>query len=64
MFIVMDSNEPNTLYGVHYFIAYDKADRANVLKDALNHRDRINAKRKRAHQTVYVYELSQPELES
>jgi hypothetical protein len=64
MFIVMDSREPHSVYGVFDYALSDTHSRKDALNDALDYRDRLNQKMKRTHQTVYVYELSQPELES
>ena len=53
MFIVMNSKGKREYYGVF-----------DTLEHALIIRDTLNQKMRPAYQTIYVYELSQPELES
>jgi len=64
MFIVMDSREPHSVYGVFDYALSDTQSRKDALNDALDYHDRLNQKMKPAYQTICVYELSQPELES
>ena len=53
MFIVMNSKGKREYYGV-----FDSLEHALIIRDTLNQQ------RKSVYQTIYVYELSQPELES